>query len=341
MRPTSTPIHSWLSVRIRLLCIGTLALSLFLPPYVPDTSSAPPPEVDVDSHGYLLAEEGFLMKTSSLTEQGTRSAYSQGIIHTVEAGESIASIAKTSFLSADTIRWANNLSPSAQVKPGQKLLILPVDGVIHTVKRGQNLQTIADLYDVPAEKITQQNKIKGGYLIAGQELIVPDGKPIVEAAPKPPKVIVTTPSKTPTTPSTSNNFPETKDYSIQPSFGIFQMPCDCFYTQYFSGVHFGVDMQHRGGSPIFAGEAGTVIRADYGWNGGYGNVIEIDHGNGIVTLYAHNKTLYVKKGDTVTRGQPISFMGNTGRVHGPTGIHLHFEVHVNGVKKNPMVYLQQ
>ena len=84
-----------------------------------------------------------------------------------------------------------------------------------------------------------------------------------------------------------------------------------------------------------------MSRADEGWNGGYGNVVVIDHGNGIQTLYAHNKTLYVQKGDIVTRGQPIAFMGNTGLVHGPTGIHLHFEVHVNGFKKNPLIYLQQ
>lgn len=277
------------------------------------------------------------MKTSSLTEQGTRSAFSQGIIHTVEAGESIATIAKTAFLKPETIRWANGLSDNASVKPGQKLLLLPVDGVVHTVKRGQNLKTIADLYGVSAESVAAQNKIKGGYLLAGQELIVPGGKPIVEALPKPPaKPIAATPTK----PNTVTKTPD-KNYTIQASYGILQMPCDCFYTQYFSTTHFGVDMQHRGGAPIFAAEAGTVIRADYGWNGGYGNVIEIDHGNGLVTLYAHNKEIYVKKGDTVTRGQAISYMGNTGRVHGPTGIHLHFEVHMNGVKKNPMVYLQQ
>ena len=70
-----------------------------------------------------------------------------------------------------------------------------------------------------------------------------------------------------------------------------------------------------------------------------GTVIEIDHGDGVVTLYGHNEVLYVKKGDTVTRGQEISKMGNTGRVYGATGIHVHFEVRVNGVKKNPLLYL--
>lgn len=332
--------HAWLSFRIKTLCLGTFAVSLFLPPYIPETSTAPPPDIDMDARGFLMAEEGFLMKTSSLTEQGTRSAYNQGIIHTVESGESIASIAKLSFLDPATIRWANNMKDKDAVKPGQKLLILPVDGVLHTVKRGQNLKTIADLYGVDAAVISKQNKLKSGYLLAGQELIIPGGKPIVETTPKRP-IATKPPATQPTAPNTKTDFPDAKNYTIEPSYGILQMPCDCFYTQYFSATHFGVDLQHKGGSPVFAAEAGTVIRADYGWNGGYGNVIEIDHGNGLITLYGHNKTLYVKKGDQVARGQPISFMGNTGRVHGPTGIHLHFEVHVNGVKKNPTVYLQQ
>lgn len=330
-----SPDQSWLQRRTRLLCIAVLLASFFIQPYIPQTELAPPEESELMPRGFFLAEEGFLTKTSSLTEQGTRSAFSQGIIHTVEEGESVGSIAKLSFLKPETIRWANGLLEGASVKPGLKLLILPVDGVVHTVKRGQNLGVIADLYGVPAESISRQNKLQGGYLLAGQQLIIPGGRPILEA-PKPgakPPVAVTTPNKV--------TVPEAKNLAIEPTYGIFQFPCECFYTQYFGRYHFGIDLQHRGGSPIFAAEAGTVIRADYGWSGGYGNVIEIDHGNGLITLYAHNKTLYVQSGDTVGRGQAIAFMGNTGRVHGATGIHLHFEVHVNGVKKNPRVYLQQ
>ncbi len=339
MRSSRSPAHSWLSIRIRVLCAGVLLVSLFMPVYSPETILASPETIDEGPYGFLLAEDGFLMKTSALTEQGTRSAFSQGILHTVEPGESIGSIARMNFLKPDTIRWANGLKENDQVKPGQKLLILPVDGVLHTVKRGQNLQMISDLYGSNAAAISGQNKIRGGYLLAGQELIIPNGRPIVTiAAPvkKPGKPTIQVP-----TGGGPVSFPEIKNFSIQPSYGIFQNPCDCFFTQYFGRSHFGVDMQHRGGSPIFAAEAGTVTRADYGWNGGYGNVIEIDHGGGVKTLYAHNKKIYVAKGDTVTRGQAISFMGNTGRVHGPTGIHLHLEVHVNGVKKNPMMYLQQ
>jgi LysM repeat protein len=324
---------------VRILCACAFALSLFVDPYVAEISGAPAVDVEGDTRGFLLAEEGFLMKTSSLTEQGTRSAFSQGVLHTVEPGESIAIIAKQSFVSADTIRYANNLSANAQVQPGQKLLILPVDGVLHTVKRGQNLKTISELYSIPAETIREQNNIQGGYLLAGQQLIIPGGKPIVEVAAVPAAAKPST--KPATVPNTVTNVAARTSETIEPTYGIFQMPCDCYYTQYFGKGHYGIDLQHRGGSTIFATEAGTVIRADLGWNGGYGNVIEIDHGNGIITLYAHNKELYVKKGDQVARGEAIAFMGNTGRVHGPTGIHLHLEVQVNGVKKNPVPYLQQ
>lgn len=350
----NTSVHSWLSVRVRLACAAIFVISMFLPPYSADIAAEQMPAIQSEAEGqFLLAEEGFLLKTSPLTEQGTRSAYSKGILHTVEKGDTILNIARSNGITVDTVRWANGMGEDESVQPGQKLLILPVDGVIHKVKRGQNLSSIAELYGVPTQAIADQNNIEGSYLLAGQDLIIPGGKPVIET----PKIAINLPPGTFTLPGETGAKPPPppstqpgagavqavttkppQEFTITPTEGIFQTPCDCFYTQYFGSKHFGVDMQHKGGSPIFAAEAGTVIRADYGWNGGYGNVIEIDHGNDVVTLYAHNKELYVKKGDTVTRGQAISFMGNTGLVHGPTGIHLHFEVHVKGVKKNPTIY---
>lgn len=341
MTALHSPPHSWLIIRLRLLCALTFLLSLFLPPYVSDTVLTTPPDLQADARGFFLAEEGFLTKTSSLSEQGMRSAYTQGIVHTVESGESLGSIARQAFLKPETIVWVNDLKPNASLKPGQKLLLLPVDGVLHTVKRGQNLLSIAELYGVPADTIARQNNIKGGYLLANQELIIPEGKPIVVEPPKIAAKPVADTLKPITKPS--GQFPQLTQLQnkIVTTSGILQMPCNCFYTQYYGPSHFGVDLQERGGGPVYAAEAGTVIRAQNGWNGGYGNVIEIDHGNNMITLYAHNKELYVKVGDRVARGQVIAFMGNTGRVHGPTGIHVHFEVQVNGVKKNPTMYLQQ
>lgn len=345
MHPPRTSLQHWLSLRVRILCAAIFVVSLFVPTYVPEGGSAQIADLPEEySREFLLVEDGFLMKTSSLSEQGMRSAFSQGIIHTVEPNESVASIAKSAELKAETIRWANNLGANQKLQPGQKLLILPVDGVLHTVKRGQNLSSIADLYGIPDEKIRAQNQLQGGYLVAGQELIIPGGKPIVTIAAvtgKSSSAGAKTPASPVTTATKVATAVPTKEYAIEPSYGILQIPCICFYTQHFHAGHYGVDMQDKGGGPIFGAEAGLVVRADYGWNGGYGNVIEIDHGNGVLTLYAHNKELYVKEGDRVARGQVIAYMGNTGLVHGPTGIHLHFEVHVKGVKKNPLLYLQE
>jgi len=218
--------------------------------------------------------------------------------------------------------------------------------VLHTVKAGQTLLGISELYDIPSDRISQQNKLKGSYLMAGQELIIPNGKPIVA---KKPVVVASTSSKPvvnvgkPLATRPTVAVRPTAEMTPAPTAGVLQKPCSdkCFITQYFNTNHYALDMQEKGGGPVYAAEAGTVIRADYGWDGGYGNVIEIDHGNELVTLYGHNKELYVKKGDTVKRGQLISWMGNTGLVYGATGIHTHFEVRVKGVKKNPLLYIEE
>ncbi len=334
-------LRHWLSLRVRLVCITAFLLGALLPPYIPKEAMAQSGgDVMTDVPQYLLVEDGFLMKSSSLTEQGSRRAYAQGILYTVQNGDSLEKVAAKYNIKADTVRNANNLADNAQLKPGQQLVILPVDGVLHTVTRGQTLNRIAEIYSVPAADIASQNKIDGGFILAGQELIIPGGKPIVAK----PVEIATNPSK-PGVPVVKKPAPPSPGKPLTTiaadTPGILHMPCEkCSITQYFHPGHYALDIQQKGGGPVYAAEAGTVIRADYGWDGGYGNVIEIDHGNNLITLYAHNKELYVKKGDTVTRGQNISYMGNTGQVYGATGIHVHFEVRVNGEKKNPLLYLK-
>ncbi len=99
-------------------------------------------------------------------------------------------------------------------------------------------------------------------------------------------------------------------------------------------MHNGVDMDGRMGEPIHAAAAGKVIYA--GWKGGYGLAVMIDHGGGVVTLYAHQSRLAVAVGDRVTAGQRIGYVGSTGLSTGP---HLHFEVRVNGAPVDPARYL--
>ena len=98
-------------------------------------------------------------------------------------------------------------------------------------------------------------------------------------------------------------------------------------------LHRGIDIGAGLGTNVLAAEAGTVVTS--GWNNSYGYYITINHGNGYVTLYAHNSKLLVSKGDKVTRGQVIAKCGSTGNSTGP---HIHFEVLLNGQLQNPMNY---
>ncbi|MDF3838139.1 M23 family metallopeptidase [Cupriavidus basilensis] len=98
--------------------------------------------------------------------------------------------------------------------------------------------------------------------------------------------------------------------------------------------HDGVDFAAPAGTPIVAAAGGVVVAAE--WHPEYGNLIDIDHGNGLKTRYAHASRMLVKAGDLVKPGQQIALVGSTGR---STGSHLHFEVHVDGVPQNPNRFL--
>ena len=98
--------------------------------------------------------------------------------------------------------------------------------------------------------------------------------------------------------------------------------------------HKGLDISNRTGTPIMATAQGTVLKA--GHDGAYGLSVEINHGGGIVTKYAHMQRFVVQPGQYVKRGEVIGYIGMTGRTTGP---HLHYEVILNGVPVNPMRYI--
>ena len=110
-------------------------------------------------------------------------------------------------------------------------------------------------------------------------------------------------------------------YRVHPIWGT---------TIYHSGIDIGVDE----GTPVHAADGGVVVWS--GWMGGYGYAVVIDHGNGLSTLYGHNSELAVDEGQSVAKGQVISYAGSTGNSTGP---HVHFEVRVNGDPVDPMGYL--
>ena len=99
-------------------------------------------------------------------------------------------------------------------------------------------------------------------------------------------------------------------------------------------MHEGIDIACASGTPVVAAASGTVIQA--GWLGGYGNLVVVDHGNGVATAYAHNTSVAVGVGQSVSQGQVVAYAGSTGNSSGP---HVHFEVRVNGSAVDPLGYL--
>lgn len=103
-----------------------------------------------------------------------------------------------------------------------------------------------------------------------------------------------------------------------------------------SELHPGIDIANSMGTPVVATADGEVVKSEA--SGGYGNIVQIDHGNGITTIYGHNSRFAVSVGQSVKKGQVISYVGSTGRSTGP---HLHYEVRVNGTPVDPTSFLVQ
>lgn len=124
-------------------------------------------------------------------------------------------------------------------------------------------------------------------------------------------------------------WPTVADAQIASDFGRRFHPIYHYYKK-----HEGLDIGDRRGDPIYASGSGTVTKAE--WHSGYGNLVEIDHGNGYVTRYGHCSKLLVKVGQKVDQGEKIALIGSTGTSTGP---HVHFEVRINGTPVDPTPFI--
>lgn len=226
----------------------------------------------------------------------------------VQSGDNLSSIAKKFNISLETLLWANNLSYRSIIKPGDKLMILPVSGVLHIVRKGDTLSQLAKIYKVEIEKIVKINQLSdASNIYIGDLLIIPGGKK----------------------PKVSQRYfqvPLPTHYFICP------IPPPCKITQ---GLHWfnAVDLSNgKCGEPVFAAAGGKIQRTGYGRIPGY--YVRILHPNGVVTFYGHLSKIKVKKGETVYQGQIIGYIGHSGLTQpvGPKGCHLHFDVRF---AKNP------
>ncbi len=254
--------------------------------------------------------------------------------YTVREGDSLSDIADMFDVSVNTILWANNLTTKSAITPGSTLVILPVSGLRHTIGKGETLASLAKDYGSDADEIASYNGLDtDAGLTAGSNIIIPGGEVAAAPAKAVAKAKVASASAKGKAATVSKpkikmgggmgSILPTGDTSSTASSG-FTNPVPAGRLS--QGIHGwnSVDIAAPMGSPIFAAAGGTVIVSRVGgWNGGYGNYVVIDHGNGVQTLYAHMTTDMVSVGQSVAKGEQIGSVGKTGEA---TGYHLHFEV---------------
>ncbi len=247
--------------------------------------------------------------------------------YTVQGGDTISTIAEQFGVSSRTILWANNLSDTDFIKPGQSLKIPPVSGYLYAVKSGDTVAGIAQKYKGNEQQILEANNLPlADALQAGTEIIIPGGEP-----PAPP-----TPVSQPRSLLQQIFVRDNPPASVPASGARFIWPTpNRRINQYYRGrFHTGIDIEGTYASPIYAASGGTVEFASSD-RSGYGLHVIINHGNGFRTMYAHASKVFVRPGQHVSQGQTIAMVGSTGR---STGTHLHFEVRTSNGFVNPLAY---
>jgi murein DD-endopeptidase MepM/ murein hydrolase activator NlpD len=256
----------------------------------------------------------------------------------VEEGDTYWTIAEYFNMSLDELITANPNSDPERIQIGDELnLIVPKPFVSIQVKR-KVVQEEKTEYETEYEYVSymyndeETVKVKGEYGISKIESIVTEQNGIQVSKEVVSEEIITNP-KTKVVITGTQDPPPKKGtgYFINP------LPASSISSRFGSrsgGFHSGLDMAKPSGSSIKAADGGTVIFS--GWQGSYGLMVEIDHGGGFTTRYAHCSELYVKSGEKVYQGKVVGAVGTTGVATGP---HLHFEVRKYGTAVNPSSYI--
>ncbi len=257
-------------------------------------------------------------------------------IYKVKQGDSLWSIARANDMYVTDIVASNNIREDSILALGQSIILSKPTPLITVVAEVEGNENVA----IPYETITQNDNSINGIKVKtegknGEKFVaytatlrngIIENKNVLEE-----KVIKAAVDKV-----------IVKGRSVQVASrgggvttGRLIWPVSGSISQSYGRGHTGLDIAGPIGSSILAADGGTVSFA--GWQGGYGNFVIINHGNGIVTRYAHCTKLLVKSGQRVGQGQTIALRGSTGHSTGP---HLHFEVMVNGAFRNPISYLR-
>lgn len=256
--------------------------------------------------------------------------------YTVDEGDTPEKLADDFGMTVEEVKELNpeieKLEEGEPVKVKETVSVLPVKYTCEVTEE-EELS-----YDMIAESSGEYYSGEEGRRISRYEVTYIDGtevsrklkgsemviEPVFESADYAPEELY------------SESIPETEEYAV--AYGSFIWPVNGGYVSdpFMSDRnHKGMDIAADSGTDIYAADGGTVI--DAGWNdGGYGNYVVIDHGNGYVTLYGHASEVYVSAGQTVSAGELIAAVGTTGD---STGNHCHFEIRYNGDFLNPAAFV--
>jgi murein DD-endopeptidase MepM/ murein hydrolase activator NlpD len=229
--------------------------------------------------------------------------------YTVRPGDTLWDIARTHKVELAALLKANTISNANMIHPGQQLRIPGHSGsVTHIVKKGDTYWGLSREYGVTVADLKAANPgLEPRRLLPGSSVLIPGAHKDRQLTSRSDLVLA---------------------WPVQGKISS-------VFGSRWGGYHYGLDIAAPTGTVITAARAGRV--SESGWKGSYGQVIVLDHGAGLTTLYAHASRCLVHKGQWVTKGQPIARVGSTGRSTGP---HLHFEVRVNDNPVNPIRYLR-
>lgn len=234
--------------------------------------------------------------------------------YTVQPGDTLGEIALSFGLEMDTLISFNQIEDVRRMQAGATYQIPNRDGLLYTVRRGDSMSSIAAAHGSSVNDILDANDLRSQDIQAGQVLFVPGAR---------------------------LNDTERRiilgELFAWPTRGIFTSGYG-MRADPFTGLprfHNGIDVANSVGTPIRAAASGTVVHVE-SQIGNYGRFVIVRHPDGFQTLYAHLHTFRVRNGQSVSRGQVLGTMGNTGRSTGP---HLHFSVIRNGTFINPLRYL--
>lgn len=260
-------------------------------------------------------------------------------VYRVVRGDSMYRISETYKVKSETILYVNEQledNPHS-LRPGMELTIPPVDGLYYEWQEGDTFESVAKKFFAEPEDIIEfsgnQIDLTNPVIEPGTVVMIPGGSRELRNW----SADLQTASRGANTGTGGGNAANVCGGG--PVSSGFGWPADdhSLSGNAYGPGHLGIDISAPEGANVYAAGTGVVTMAAGGWNYGYGNVVQIDHGNGYVTVYAHLSTIFVSQCQTVGQGAVIGLAGNTGNSF---GAHLHFEIRVGGANINPYDIVQ-